>query len=185
MNIDPKELAKKIVSHINNDIRAMVDMGEIQIDKRQQVYDTMLNIWPNAIENMIKKEINPVAEKHQAFFDGGAKPNPGERTIGGYAEEATGFRILEYSRKIGFGTNNEAEYFSLIYLLDRLIEEDIQDVDIYGDSELVVNQVNGKFQANGRMMELRDMVLKRLQKIGKWTLNHVLRDENKDADKLT
>ncbi len=40
-------------------------------------------------------------------------------------------------------TNNEAEYTGLIIGLEKAIEQGIQELEVYGDSNLVVNQVNG------------------------------------------
>lgn len=184
MKIDPKKLAKKISKHVINDLYAMIRFGDIEVKKQDKFIENISVIWPNAIKNIIT-EATTGGVKFKAFFDGGAKPNPGEMTIGGYVEDSTGFRVYEYSRELGHGTNNEAEYLSLNYLLARLIEKGVQDVEIYGDSQLVIYQVLGKYKANGRMKDLRDMAYKRLSKINKWNLQHIPRNQNENADKLT
>ena len=56
---------------------------------------------------------------------------------------------------------------------------------IYSDSELIVNQVNGKYRVkNDRMKLLHKEVIGLLSNFENWSLIHVLRDKNKVADKL-
>lgn len=125
--------------------------------------------------------------QYEAYFDGSAKPNPGEMMIGGLIKESSsGETIHQYSKEIGNGTNNEAEYSSLLNLLDDLIEMNIQEVTIYGDSALVVNQVNRKWKCkDDRMKALCNKARQMLSLIPKWRLEHVKRGYNKEADSLT
>ncbi len=185
---DTKTLATKIVNHIVADLFSMRDLGDIEFQpknlSKQEVF-ALFNAWIPQVENMIIGSTSD-GEEFKAFFDGSAKPNPGIITIGGYVDQSDGYRCYEYSRELEHGTNNEAEYKSFNYLLKRLIEKGVKNVAIYGDSSLVVNQVNGTWKArDARMIELRDAALKKLRNIPKWTLEHVPRAMNKDADKLT
>ena len=124
---------------------------------------------------------------YEAFFDGSAKPNPGEMTVGGLIKlKESGETIHEYSKDIGEGTNNEAEYSSLLMLLDEVLERNIQSIVIYGDSALVVNQVNRTWKAkDDRMKALRNHARQMLSLIPEWKLEHVKRGKNKEADSLT
>ena len=55
---------------------------------------------------------------------------------------------LEHSFKLGFrASNNEAEYEDLIVGLRTILGMGVRDVEIYSDSRLVVNQVQGSFEA--------------------------------------
>ena len=124
--------------------------------------------------------------KYTAFFDGSAKPNPGEMKIGGLIKDESGTIVGEYSRELGHGTNNEAEYYSLILLLRGLVNGDVKNVTIFGDSALVVNQVNRTWKAkDDRMAALRDEAIDLLANIPEWRLEHVKRGFNKEADDLT
>lgn len=124
---------------------------------------------------------------YEAFFDGSAKPNPGVMTVGGLIKfQESGETVHEYSQEIGEGTNNEAEYSSLLMLLDEVLERNIQSIVIYGDSALVVNQVNRTWKAKDeRMKALRNHARQMLSLIPQWELKHVLRGKNKEADSLT
>jgi len=123
--------------------------------------------------------------KHFGAFDGGATPNPGQMKIGGFIRlyDKTIFR---YSDSIGYGTNNIAEYASLLRLVKKAQKLGIEDIYIKGDSQLIINQVNGVWKAKDpRMKQYRDRVLAALSHIKKWELNHVLRKYNSEADSLT
>ena len=123
--------------------------------------------------------------KYSAWFDGSAKPNPGEMTIGGYIEDENGKTIFEFSEEVGVGTNNQAEYLSFIKLVKGIKEIGLNDIIIQGDSALVVNQVNKKWKAkNAHIKSLRNTALKLLKGID-WNLSHVSRTQNKRADLLT
>ena len=55
---------------------------------------------------------------------------------------------LEHSFRLGFkASNNEAEYEAFLARLRTALGMGIQDVEIYSDSRLVVNQVQGNFEA--------------------------------------
>ena len=62
---------------------------------------------------------------------------------------------LEHSYRLGFrASNNEAEYEALLALLKDVWDMGAREVEVYSDSWLVVNQVQGSFEARDpRMME--------------------------------
>jgi ribonuclease HI len=78
------------------------------------------------------------------FYDGSANPNPGKLGLGVtiYGNEK---ELVCAAKPAGHGTNNEAEYLALILLLELGIEEGIKTITVYGDSQLITNQVNGKW----------------------------------------
>ena len=62
---------------------------------------------------------------------------------------------LEHSFRLGFrASNNEAEYEALLAGLRAVLNLGVREVEVYSDSWLVVNQVQGNFKAKDpRMME--------------------------------
>ena len=55
---------------------------------------------------------------------------------------------MEYSFRLGFrASNNEVEYEALLAGLRTILVMGARDVEIYSDSRLVVNQVEGSFEA--------------------------------------
>jgi len=85
---------------------------------------------------------------YEAFFDGGCETNPGRARAGFCIHAPDGSILCENSVDIDKGTNNEAEYQGLIFLLQELVARDIKKVLIFGDSKLVVCQVNNEWRVN-------------------------------------
>ena len=183
MNLDPEAIAKKAVQHIVNDLIAMETLGNIKfIISPKELYEQGKN-WIDVVKDMIHKaEYGGI---YRGFFDGSSKPNPGEMKIGGYIESPTGDAIDSFSQDIGNGTNNVAEYSAFIELCKRVKQAGIQNIRIEGDSALVINQVNGKWQAkNADMKRLKAQALALLDGVN-YGLYHIPRSENAKADQLT
>ena len=80
-------------------------------------------------------------------------------------------------------TNNEAEYEALIYGLELLLKNNFLSVNIFSDSQLVVNQVNGLYKVkNQRMKLLHSRTISLMNNLENWNFSHVLREKNKVAD---
>lgn len=136
--------------------------------------------------SMHKKVKNNDVSFYEGYFDGSAKPNPGKMTIGGFIISPDKNITNRYSSKLGHGTNNEAEYLSFIRLLDNALDLGIREIKIYGDSALVVNQVNRTWKAKDkRMKAFRDEALSKLARFHEWRLEHIKRNLNMQADLLT
>lgn len=121
-----------------------------------------------------------------AWFDGATKhTNPGLRGIGALLKGPAGQRI-EIAREIGEGTNNEAEYCALMAVLDAAVEAGVQDLVVYGDSQLVIRQVNGEWLINARpLVPLCKTVLELKAQIPNVRLCWIPREENDEADALS
>lgn len=178
-----KDLAHKLVQIVYKDLNDMLstraDWMLLTTGERMAQAST----WREKFQRVI--EGKPPSEKYKAFFDGGAKPNPGERKIGGYITKSNDEILSRYSLEIGYGTNNEAEYSSIIFILEMLIREKVKTVSIYGDSLLVVNQVNGLWKANEKMKPYRDQVRDLLIWFDWYELKQIPRGQNTIADSLT
>jgi len=85
-------------------------------------------------------------EQHmwKVFFDGGAAPNPG---TGSCAYKVTNGEktYMEAWRLEGTHTNNQAEWKACLEGIRRVLTEDpdAEYVSVVGDSELVINQLDG------------------------------------------
>jgi len=82
------------------------------------------------------------------FFDGGCRPNPGEMEA---AVVARGVTYL--APGLGYGTNNDAEWLALIHALGVAKTLDETDLEMFGDSALVVNQANGVWKCRGPALQ--------------------------------
>lgn len=80
-----------------------------------------------------------------AYFDGACWPNPGGHAAAGAVIKRDGMIIAELNDYLGNQktSNNVAEYSGLLLILNWLIENKIQYVNIFGDSDMVINQMRG------------------------------------------
>ena len=118
-------------------------------------------------------------------FDGSSKPNPGEMTSAYVIRDINNKLINSQSIMGGHGTSNEAEYIGLYEGLKKVVEMGYKHIEIYGDSQLVIFQVAGKFKCKkARLAAWRDKVLGLLEQIHTYKLEHVSRKFNKEADSL-
>ena len=87
------------------------------------------------------------------YIDGSADLKTKTAGIGGviYIDDKESLSFSEYLHD---STNNEAEYEALIYGLELLLENNFLSVNIFSDSQLVVNQVNGLFKVKNHRMKL-------------------------------
>lgn len=116
--------------------------------------------------------------------DGGARGNPGPAAIGVVIEQ-NGAIIATISQKIGDTTNNQAEYRALLAGLEKAHELGAQEVECILDSELVVKQLQREYKVKNK--ELAPLFVKIYNlslQFKKISYRHVLRSENKIADKL-
>lgn len=122
--------------------------------------------------------------KHKIFCDGASRSNPGDASIG-VSISLDGKEIHTISRKIGIATNNEAEYQALIDGLNYCIENSIKEIEVFLDSNLVVEQVNKNFKVKaGNLKALNSQVENMIKEFEYIEFKHVYREENKRADQL-
>ncbi len=121
---------------------------------------------------------------HQIFCDGASRSNPGDASIG-VSISLDGKEIHTISRKIGIATNNEAEYQALIDALNYCIVNSIKEIEVFLDSNLVVEQVNKNFKVKaGNLKTLNSKVESMVKEFKYIEFKHVYREENKRADQL-
>ncbi|CAJ2652969.1 unnamed protein product [Trifolium pratense] len=82
-------------------------------------------------------------------------------------------------------TNNIAEYEACIMGIEEAIDLRIKNIDIYGDSALVINQIKGEWETrHAGLIPYRDYARRLLTFFNKVELHHIPRDENQMADAL-
>ncbi|WP_267642537.1 ribonuclease HI [Haloarchaeobius amylolyticus] len=118
------------------------------------------------------------------YFDGASRGNPGPAAIGWVIVTSDGI-AAEGSERIGNATNNQAEYDALIRVLEAARDFGYDELEIRGDSELIVKQVRGEYDTNNpTLREKRVTVRELLSQFDSWTLSHVPREINERADNL-
>lgn len=116
--------------------------------------------------------------------DGGARGNPGPAAIAAVVYDPDREVIDSASERIGRATNNVAEYRALLLGIETAKALGGDDLDLVGDSELVVKQVQGKYRVkDAGLRPLHAEVRRALEGI-RWSIRHVRREHNAEADRL-
>jgi ribonuclease HI len=119
------------------------------------------------------------------FTDGAARGNPGPAGLGLVIEDADGMRLWGGCRYIGTATNNRAEYLALIEGLRKAAEWAPDRLEVYLDSQLVVEQLAGRYRVkNADLRPLHDQALALLSGFRHSAVAHVPREKNRGADAL-
>jgi probable phosphoglycerate mutase len=120
-----------------------------------------------------------------AHCDGGARGNPGPAGYGALIQDANGMVIAELSEFLGIRTNNYAEYSGLLGCLQFALDNNHRRLRVVSDSELMVKQIQGKYQVKSPDLKpLYEEAKRRIAKLEKFEISHALRHKNKDADRL-
>jgi ribonuclease HI len=121
------------------------------------------------------------------YTDGGSRGNPGPSGAGGYIMDSNKVVIATISEFLGIQTNNYAEYKALELTLSKAIELCINKypVQVFMDSKLVVEQLNGHWKVkNENLMKLYLVIKELIALFPNIKIDHILRKYNKEADKL-
>jgi len=118
--------------------------------------------------------------------DGGARGNPGPAAAGvSIVDAATGEAVHEAGYYLGETTNNVAEYQGLLRALAKAQQLGATRVSVRSDSQLMVRQIHGQYRVKSEALRplFRD-VIKHLQAMEAWDVEHVRRAGNQRADQL-
>jgi len=117
--------------------------------------------------------------------DGGARGNPGPAGIGVLIEDSVGNILLQDKKFVGHLTNNQAEYEAVILALKLAKKLGGDELEVYLDSELVVEQLNQNYKIKN--LELGKLFIKiwnLRQDFKNVSFTHIPREKNVLADKL-
>lgn len=131
-------------------------------------------------------------EKIIIYTDGGARNNPGPAAAGVVILSSNNKLIKKYSQYLGDNlTNNQAEYMAVIFALKKVKslfgkkKAKNLSLEIRTDSNLLVKQLNGKYRIlDSKIQPLFLDVWNLKFDFREVRFNSVLREDNKEADKL-
>jgi ribonuclease HI len=124
-------------------------------------------------------------EKVVVNVDGGARGNPGPAAVAAVVQDADGQVLLEKGERIGRATNNVAEYRALLLGIEMATALGASELELVGDSELIVRQVEGRYKVkDAALRELHSEVKRALEPFENWSIRHVRREQNAEADRL-
>lgn len=188
-------------------IRAIVDVFETyQLHPRWEHEDEKVQIWirsdaqitkkdrqlADAIDNTNNKPMPNNVDKNttaitevKLYTDGGSRGNPGP--------SASGFVILNMQDKLlykkgiylGVTTNNQAEYNALKFGLNECYKRGAKTIDVYMDSLLIINQMNGVYKIKNReLLPINQEVKAGLSRFKEVKFTYIPRELNQQADAM-
>jgi ribonuclease HI len=93
--------------------------------------------------------------------------------------------VLELAKNIGRETNNVAEYYALLAALDAAGAQGVKALRVRSDSELLVRQMQGRYKVKSpELKPLHERATKLARQFQYFTIEHVPREMNRDADGL-
>jgi ribonuclease HI len=120
-----------------------------------------------------------------AHCDGGSRGNPGPAGYGAVIEDPEGRVAARLSQYLGRQTNNFAEYSGLLAVLDWALETGVKRLRVVSDSELMVNQMKGRYKVNSPgLRPLWEEAKGRAARLERFEITHTLRGGNQEADRL-
>lgn len=124
----------------------------------------------------------------RGWFDGSAWPNPGRCGIGALLTGPQGEHIA-IARAAGQGNSSEAEYRALIALLDSALARGAGQagaaLTVYGDSKVVIDDINASVAPAAALASLRAQAAARLARLPQVRLRWIPRHRNGAADALS
>lgn len=124
-------------------------------------------------------------DTYTLFFDGCSKGNPGNAGAGAVIYK-NDIEIYNLSKYVGKNkTNNIAEYTGLIIGLTEAVNQNIKQLDVRGDSELIIKQMNNEYKVKStNIIQLHKNAKKLTKSFDEITFSHVYRNDNIRADEL-
>lgn len=117
--------------------------------------------------------------------DGASRGNPGPAGIGVQITDDEGTVLAEIAEGLGETTNNVAEYTAAIEGLKRALELGGTDVLLRSDSQLLINQLTGRYRVRtAHIVPLHRQVLSLAAKFDRISYEHVRRERNTEPDRL-
>ena len=119
--------------------------------------------------------------------DGAARGNPGPAGAGAILRDAADGTILaEIAEPLGHATNNVAEWTAVRLAVEEALRLGATHLDLRMDSELVARQISGIYRVkHPDLKPIHAAVMETLRSLDGYTVGHVPRELNKDADRLS
>jgi ribonuclease HI len=127
----------------------------------------------------------PPAGVHVANIDGASRGNPGPAAYAVILRGPDGAKLCEFGKAIGQETSNVAEYYGLVAALDYAASHGIRALRVRSDSELLVRQMQGRYKVkNAALKPLHERAQKLARALDYFVIEHVMREQNREADAL-
>lgn len=183
--ISPENTESSVIDHIREDeVEENVEKeGEEKSEFKWNFY-YFYKEEEKAMEKA-RKALKP-EETYHLFFDGASSGNPGPSGVGYAIFDKDSKKLFSSGLFTGIVTNNVAEYSAVIFGLKTCQNLGIRKLVAYGDSQLVINQLNKKFQVKTQhLWKYFNEASTLMQSFESIELKAVPREQNAVADALS
>ncbi len=157
-----------------------LDKALDRIEKRLDNLEKRIEALEKVIRQKSFVRSNP--KSSTLYFDGGSRKNPGIAAAAAVIVTPDGVSHT-VSQALGQATNNQAEYAGLILGLQKAQALGIQELEIKGDSQLIINQIEGSNKVKSPVLQpLNQEALNLLEQFEDVDLTWIPRSENTLAD---
>ncbi|XP_059073499.1 uncharacterized protein LOC131874235 [Cryptomeria japonica] len=128
--------------------------------------------------------IPPKTGNFKMNFDGASRGNPGKSGYGAIIRNEFGNFVGAKYGSLGINTNNMAELVGLLVGLEWCVAHGIQDVEVEGDSQIILNGISNQNFENWKLEVVRPKIQKISESLNNFTLKHIYREGNSAVDWL-
>ena len=158
------------------------DEGSMITDKDRQMADAIDAIASGSTPIDKSGDIVQIDEL-KVFADGGSRGNPGPSASGFVVMDMEDNVLVDRGLYLGVTTNNQAEYTALKLALEECRKIGAKRIEVYMDSLLVVNQMQGLFKIRNRdLWPIHQAIMSLVKGFKHVSFSHVPREFNKLAD---
>lgn len=132
----------------------------------------------------VKSNYKEVANSATVYVDGCSRGNPGPSGVGYHIVGENGEILATGGEFIGFATSRIAEYYALKTGIEQALALGLKSARFVGDNLMMINQMNGVYKIKNRdLMPIYDDIQELLKQFEACAFVHVLREQNKEADR--
>ncbi len=184
-------------------LKKYMRLYEIRQERDFQWFDDFFNIRKMRLEFLQRFEryfllllhaliyyllLNPFNNmKVFVYTDGWSRWNPGIAGCGVYITDESWNPLERRFKSIGIATNNIAEYTAALLGIERAVVLWATDIALRADSQLAIEQLKGNYKVKNP--ELKKLYLQIQDILATWwgriTFEHIPREQNKEADRLS
>jgi ribonuclease HI len=118
-------------------------------------------------------------------IDGASRGNPGPAAYAVVMESPAGSPLAAFSKYLGEATNNYAEYQALLAALEYALKSQLRRIRVLTDSELLARQITGRYRVKHEALKpLHEQARRMISRLEAFSIEHVPREQNREADRL-
>jgi ribonuclease HI len=184
-SISEEQALKKILENVAGKVSVTQLLASRQAQVNANLDRLAIRRQKKSSDRALKSTQNQMpAGTWSAWFDGSARPNPGRCGIGAILKGPDGEHV-EICRDVGHGDSSDAEYSALIATLEMAVQMRALSLIVYGDSQVVIDDVNQHVGVTSNLIEHRVRAQFLMRQLHTVRLCWIPRHKNAEADVLS